>query len=435
MISSSVALAILSLCEPKGPILSCPEATGSYALFEFAPASGAGMGAACACTTPTGAKGEVLTFSRASTGWCTKGNETTGIVNGDLVECASGQPRVMPGGGGSGGLGLSIWEARTNVLLRSAEFDNAAWIKFAAGGSIAPVVTADFAVAPDGTTTAERVQFAATSVITDNSSVYQQVVVAANVSVSLYVKGNGTSGTLAIGNFNGTTYVVTACVYNSSTWTRCLNENATNPGANGAMVVGNGSTFGGFATSYPAHDVLMWGGVMEEGATSGPYITTAGTAATRVAELADLALTFGAGTTGFSTAATYVSSVARYANQYPVTTAAGNRLPGVAAGSTSYSENYIDNANLLRCDVTASTPNTVDPFALVGATPGTLRMAVYNTGASLGQCIGGTCESESATWTPPAWLRVRVGNYDATNSNANGVIKKVCVDPDSARCR
>ena len=41
-----------------------------FAYFEFAPEGGAGMTAACACTTPTGAKGETLTFSRASSGTC-----------------------------------------------------------------------------------------------------------------------------------------------------------------------------------------------------------------------------------------------------------------------------------------------------------------------------------------------------------------------------
>ena len=35
-----------------------PRTTLAY--FEFAPASGAGMTSACACTTPTGAKGEAL---------------------------------------------------------------------------------------------------------------------------------------------------------------------------------------------------------------------------------------------------------------------------------------------------------------------------------------------------------------------------------------
>src|SRR5690242_20575791 len=66
--------------------------------FEFAPANGAGMGAACACTNPTGSKGETMTFTRSSDAMCTKGNTTSSIANGDLVSCTTNQIRVMPGG-------------------------------------------------------------------------------------------------------------------------------------------------------------------------------------------------------------------------------------------------------------------------------------------------------------------------------------------------
>jgi len=49
--------------------------------------------------------------------------------------------------------------ARYNLLTYSEQFDNAAWTKFAAGAAVAPVVTANAGTAPDGTTTADRIQF------------------------------------------------------------------------------------------------------------------------------------------------------------------------------------------------------------------------------------------------------------------------------------
>ena len=105
--------------------------TRGYAFFEFAPSGGAGMGAPCACTTPTGAKGEALTFTRASNGTCTKtttgGLTTTGIANGDLVVCSSNQPRVEYDS--QGVLGLLVDSAGTNSVLRSQEVNNAAWTK------------------------------------------------------------------------------------------------------------------------------------------------------------------------------------------------------------------------------------------------------------------------------------------------------------------
>ena len=42
----------------------------SYAFFEAFPASGAGTLGVCATSNPSGAKNEVLTFTRASNGTC-----------------------------------------------------------------------------------------------------------------------------------------------------------------------------------------------------------------------------------------------------------------------------------------------------------------------------------------------------------------------------
>src|SRR4029077_1644502 len=132
-------------------------------LFEFAPASGVGMGTACACTTPTGSKGETLTFARSSSATCLKtvGTAPQTIANGDMVTCTTNQPRVMPGADGTNILGLLVEDARTNSALRSQQIENAAWT--AANAVVAaPTITANAAVAPDGTTTAERVQIPAT---------------------------------------------------------------------------------------------------------------------------------------------------------------------------------------------------------------------------------------------------------------------------------
>ena len=55
--------------------------------------------------------------------------------------------------------GLLIEEARTNLVLRSEEFDNAYWLKSNGGTGSAPVVTANDAVAPDGTIAADKIVF------------------------------------------------------------------------------------------------------------------------------------------------------------------------------------------------------------------------------------------------------------------------------------
>lgn len=98
------------------------------AFFEFAPASGAGMGTECACAAVTGAKGEALTFSRASSATCTPGvtgTRTTGIADNSLVTCANNQPRIERDNNGV--LGFRVESAGSNVLLRFIDYANAAW--------------------------------------------------------------------------------------------------------------------------------------------------------------------------------------------------------------------------------------------------------------------------------------------------------------------
>src|SRR6056297_2388196 len=54
--------------------------------------------------------------------------------------------------------GLLKW-APHNLLTYSEDFTNAAWAKVNAGVGSLPVVTANAGIAPDGTSTADRVQF------------------------------------------------------------------------------------------------------------------------------------------------------------------------------------------------------------------------------------------------------------------------------------
>ena len=118
----------------------------SFAFFEAFPASGSGTSGPCSTTAPTGARGEVLTFARASNGTCTKtatgGLATTGIANGDLVVLSSNQARVEYDANGT--LELLVESAGTSSGLRSEELENVAWTSTA-------TVTANAATPPNTT--------------------------------------------------------------------------------------------------------------------------------------------------------------------------------------------------------------------------------------------------------------------------------------------
>ena len=95
-------------------------------------------------------------------------DHTVTNVNGSLVTVGSGEVS-------RGTRGLEVYGAATQLLAAPLDFSNAAWIKSATGTAVAPVVTTNAALAPDGTMTADRIDFdrGVGNLIGDTSSVYQ----------------------------------------------------------------------------------------------------------------------------------------------------------------------------------------------------------------------------------------------------------------------
>ncbi len=400
-------------------------AAGAGPLFQFAPPSGQGMGAVCACTTPSGSKGEALTFTRASSGTCLKGGTTTGIANGDLVTCTTDQPRVMPGGDGTGSLGLLVEETRTNSTLRSQEFDNAIWLQNSDSAPRNTTVTADQAVAPDGTMTADKLDLIATTGGQFSSRANTTACPATAQGISMFIKGVSGSGTIDVAN-NSTCL---ACAYNSTSWTRCVGSSAV-VGV-GQLSIGNFTVNCGVAR--PTQSVYVWGIQCEAGTFATSYIATTSAAVTRAGELADVALTFGAGTTGFSMSGTAV--LEGLPTNPVILGCIGDRAPGVGTGSASYA--CPDSlSTVYRADTSASSTAIYSTGLTV--TTASRRFAEFFTAAGVHNgCVDGVCGAGDTgkTWTPPTWLRWRLGNYAIATNASYGVVKELCLDGDSSRCR
>ncbi|MCX6951338.1 MAG: hypothetical protein NTV51_04020 [Verrucomicrobia bacterium] len=392
--------------------------------FVFAPTNGGGMGTACACTTPTGSRGETMTFSRASTGSCMKGNETSCIANGDLVVCTSGQPRVMPGGDGTGVLGLGVWAARTNTLLRSDAFENAAWLTVNVGIA-APTVTANHAVGPDGTTTADRLQIAAAGAGTA-SYIYQSACpTGAARAQSIYVRGTSGSGTVLMAGGSafgagagGGGYV--QCAYVSTSWTRCIFSNTVTTSAN-PYLIGTSPLEGTVTTS--AIDVLIWGAQCETGVDPSPMIRTEGTTAARVAEVVSFPWSQSDDTSG-SMAATIVSpfvdlgSLGEHALLAEQVAGTYDRLL-LLNTSTDQLIGYGLNATRNASTLTANTE---------------IRSSYWWTPATSAIEWGGASSAGSA-FPSGNVSTIQLGSYNASTAPLNGVIKKVCADSSSTVCR
>ena len=404
-----------------------------YAFFEFAPANGNNMGAVCACTTPSGAKGETMTFDRASSATCTKtatgGLALTGIADGDLVTCSTNQPRVVYDSGGV--KGILVEKTRTNIAIRSQEFDNAAWADFTAGAGVAPTKNAaDSTTAPDGTTTAETVTFGATGAA-DSSGLSQTILTATAYSASIYARGNATtaSGTFDVCMDNAATADCVSCSYVLASWTRCTLSNITSK-ASGLVYVGNLSSLNG-GTVRSGQTVTLWGAQAEASKYVTSYIPTTSAAVARNRDRPAFALSNGLALGSMAISVDYLGT-----SDSPLA------LTVTTDGSDLW-ELYVSGTGL-------ATPLA---FTHVGASNDQVNSAVtipYSTASRLVQYRSATPElcvkvnatqvcdgtGVAATITTSGGAGVAwPGGYTTANENWGGIVSRVCIDPSPDRCR
>lgn len=407
--------------------------SSSGALFEFAPLSGAGMGAACACAAVTGAKGEALTFSRASVGSCIKGS-TTALANGDMVICASGQPRVMPGGDGTGGLGLLVEGGGANVVTRSEALDNAAYADFTSGGAAAPTVTADATTAPTGADTADMLSLPTTG-LSEDSGRSIAVLTAAAYSAQVYVRGVTGPGEIDLCIEQTVGATCSTCAYTASNWTPCTVKNVTSI-AGGRVLVGHLSTLSG-VEHLAAASVYVWGLDAKLGAYVSSYVPTSGSAVARSADSAAFAISFDTAA-GYSVAASALSSQ---------TVALASGVWGVVASL------YADGSNRTQIYRTFTNTGTVNHISSGGTSTasasGTVtwvdgaiyRTALSHTAPGAGSVAtyyrDGTLYATSAPTTTSAFTATSLFLAGLTSGAALEpiIVYRVCVDPDPTRCR
>jgi hypothetical protein len=369
---------------PEGPIYN--GRSGDSSLFRLLPSWGSAPGGECSGTSITGTRGETVTFTRSSTAYCTK-------ADGTMVSLTSNQPRVSLV---SGAPMLLVEGAGTNLLLRSQELDNASWSVGNAGDS--PTRTANASTAPDGTATAERIQYVGNPV--NESVVYQTFVSTATThTCSAYVKGNGGSGNIDLGIFQGT-YAQSACAYTNGTWSRCTYSRVL-AAANATPYLGCEKAGGALSTNCSGSpDVFVWGLQCEASSFATSYIATAGTSATRAAERASFTTPAAlSNTAGCAAAAVYVPRSIGGA-EFPRVIGWAANTPIYFAASNTTAGNY-DSTNVLALVITSIASRATSFVSTwTGATKAlTETGAGTNSGAYDGTYTDATTDIGSQTGT------------------------------------
>ena len=208
------------------------------------------------------------TFSRTGAG-------TAPTSTGSVTHFATGVPRVTD-------RGLLIEEARTNLALRSQEIDNGAWGPLNYGAGVAPVITANAALAPDGTMTADQVvlDIAGGTVSGDGSAITQTVTVVNGVTYvgSFWVRAVSTPFTLLFRHGGSGNYLSIAV---TTAWQRIERSDV----ASGTSSLIEITLRGGLGSSQ-AGTFYIWGVQMEAGAAATSYIPTTSASVTRGADSA-----------------------------------------------------------------------------------------------------------------------------------------------------
>jgi len=336
--------------------------------------------------------GPAITFTRAS-------NATFFDANGTLQTAANDTPRFDhdPATAGNPSRGLLIEEARTNLLVRSAEFTDATWTK-------TNVTATDGQSAPDGTTTADAIL----ETVDSGLHFTQQAVSVATTAThtySVFLKANGRNFASAFvreGVNSGATYVSANFDLSNGTvsgasvgtvsiqsigngWYRVSLSASIDSGTRYAQVRiredASTTSYAGDITK----GILAWGAQLEAGGFPTSYIPTTTAAATRSAELglvtpissfynqaegamflefqtlavnAAAVITFGDNTTANLNQIRMVSNDTQYRYQASSSTLAGIDLSATGVSVQKVAAGYATDNFFAARDGVAGTPDT-----------------------------------------------------------------------------
>jgi hypothetical protein len=223
----------------------------------------------------------------------------------------------------------------TNLITYSEDYSQSDWVKSKSGSnSSIPIVTDNYAISPDGTTNASRIQFDCGSTSSSDYVMINQNISldgSSTYALSFYIKSNSSENQSLL-FFTQSSFG--ASITATSEWQRVettLTSNTTN--ARGFGLVARGSI-------QQEVDILIYGGQLEQQSYSTSLIPTNGSSQTRAAETCN-----GAGTSSIfeSSEGILYAEIAALANDLSF------RVLSINDGSTSNNVGigYRNNSNVI----------------------------------------------------------------------------------------
>ena len=405
-----------------------PDSSGAF--LEFAPASGAGMGAACACTAVTGSKGEAMSFVRSTVAECYSNNGQT------LTQCGANLPLISSGTAASTQLGIWAEPDRTNLALRSRDL------------SVAPWARVSMTCTKTATGMRNDVNGASTCTATaGNGTVLQPITVAAATrNTSFHLKRRTGTGVVEVTRDNGATWTAVTASLSAVSWRRVASEEV--PGCAGGNCIAVPAMTSGIANPTIGIRIVTSGDAVdvdfvqdEEGETATTPIETAGASGNRTYSIIDLpaAMSPTVAGGGFCMSAIGVTAGPFTAGGTVVPMLLGDGVLGATSAPAVYVWPFANaTAGRVAIDtggVVSAGAATWDPFYSPFSELST-QMGMQHTGALIRSCQRDVCDVGSAsTLGTPAFTRLLLGRRNTTvSSHFTGVIKDVKLGLTAATC-
>ena len=317
-------------------------------------------------------------------------------------------------------LGVLIEEQRTNLLTYSEQFNDAAWSRIQ-NLSTVPTVVANAAIAPDGTMTADEVNFGVIDGADDASVIRQGITATSAVRIGeiwLKAKTAGDIGkTLHVYINNAGAVVDRVAHVLTANWTRVASSGLTAIVDPLFSVGALGTTYGG--ANQAACGAHLWGAQLEVGAFPTSYIPTVASQVTRAADQVSIL------TSAFGYSATASTLVA--AGDSPGISGAANIITvddGTANERIRLLTDVLD-PKIIVTDGGVAQAN-IDTGAIVALQP--FAMSAAYALNDIAACLNGGTVGTDIVATIPTVTTLRVG-FDNVGNHLNGHIKRLTYFP------